>query len=64
MLSEQVLRLYLALARLGRNERGAIELSTTTILMAIAAVTAVTVGGMFRGAIIQKANDVVTTITQ
>ena len=63
-MSERVLRLYLALARPGRDERGSIELSVTTILMAVAAVTAVTVAGMFGGAIIQKAGDVVTTITQ
>ncbi len=63
-MSERAVRLYLALARLGRDERGSVELSVTTILMAIAAVTAVTVGGMFGGAIIQKAGDVVTTITQ
>ena len=62
-MNERVLRLYLALARLGRDDRGSIELSVTTILMAVAAVTAVTVGAMFGNAIIQKAGDVVTTIT-
>lgn len=64
MMTEAVLRLYLALARPGRDERGSIELSVTTILMAVAAVTAVTVGTMFANAIIQKAGAVVTTITQ
>ena len=65
-MNERVLRLCLALAlaRLGRDERGSIELSVTTILMAVAAVTAVTVSAMFGNAIIQKAGDVVTTITQ
>ena len=63
-MTERVLRLYLALARPGRDERGSIELSVTTILMAVAALTAVTVGAMFGNAIIQKAGDVVTTITQ
>ncbi len=63
-MNERAVRLYLALARPGWDERGSIELSVTTILMAIAAVTAVTVGGMFGGAILQKAGDVVTTITQ
>ena len=63
-MSERVLRVYLALARLGRDERGSIELSVTTILMAMAAVTAVTVGAMFGQAIVQKAADVVTIITQ
>lgn len=63
-MSEQLLRVYLALARLRRDERGSIELSVTTILMAMAAVTAVTVGAMFGNAIIQKAGDVVTTVTQ
>jgi hypothetical protein len=63
-MNERVLRLYLAVARLGRDQRGSIELSVTTILMAVAAVTALTVGAMFSGAIIQKAGDVVNTITQ
>lgn len=63
-MSERAVRLYLSLTRLAGDERGSIELSVTTILMAIAAVTAVTVGAMFGGAIIQKAGDVVTTITQ
>jgi len=64
MLSERLLRLYLALARPERDERGSTELSTTTILMAIAAVTAVTLGGMFSSALIAKAGEIVRTIIQ
>lgn len=62
-----LVRLHLALARLvpsERGERGGIELTTTTILTAVAATTAVALSALFADAILDKAREVVRVITQ
>ena len=62
----QLVRLHLAFVhRVGdREERGSAELSVTAILTAVMAVTAVTLGGLFSDAILDKAREIVRLLTQ